>query len=75
MPLPNSNSISGAATATVGDGGGLGSGGAMTTGVKLIDDDAAPRVQPPRVLLAPAKQHMGLILCRRATPLTVSPST
>jgi len=47
----------------VGDGGGLGSGGAMTTGVKLIDDDAgAARSNRLAVLLAPAKQHIGIDL-------------
>ncbi len=76
-PRPNSNSISGMPAGAVGGiAGSLGSDRAIATGVKPMGVDVgAAKPSVSQYCLRQPNRMLRLILCRRATPLTVWPST
>jgi hypothetical protein len=75
-PRPNSNSISGIVAGDAAEvSSALGSGPAIVTGVKPIGVDmGAVQFSASRYCLRQPNSMLRLMLCRRATPLTVSPS-
>ena len=76
-PRPNSSSISGMPAGAVGGiAGSLGSDRAIATGVKPMGVDAgAAKPSVSQYCLRQPNSMLRLMLCRRATPLTVWPST